>query len=501
MDQPLKPLSKAIALIAAGGLLSTGQVLAQSSPVLEEVMVTATKRQESVQDIPISVGVVTGEMMETFSIGDITDIQNFVPGLQVQETFGGTAIRVRGLGSGITNLAFDSSVPIYIDDVYSGRSNTALSAMLDPGRVEVARGPQGALFGKSTTAGAISITSARPTEEFEAQVKLGAEVEIGGYTASGYVSGPLGDNIRARAALLVNDLDGWTENRATGQDDGSEETVAGRLSLEFDSGENTTWYAKFEAGTKDGEGRNSQPVSGTVFPPVGPFLGFIANQNAEIAAGTLEFDADDVRGVATGFPREDFSEYEWNNITLSMESEVAGHGIKVIANHNEYENTYFLDVDGYAAQVLNTYISDDYESDSLEVRFLSPTDQTFEYIGGIWYQTTTVETQQFSPFGTAAPIPVKGNALPYPTGAIRQYDRDADAYSIYGQLTINMSDNFRAILDLRYTDEDQDSNASTRNVAWQTLDNWETPTRDLTRTAGEYAFTQNRSDDSFDPSL
>ncbi|MFK7733243.1 MAG: TonB-dependent receptor, partial [Pseudomonadales bacterium] len=114
---------------------------------------------------------------------------------------------------------------------------------------------------------------------------------------------------------------------------------------------------------------------------------------------------------------------------------------------------------------------------------------------------TTVETQQFSPFGTAAPIPVKGNALPYPTGAIRQHDRDADAYSIYGQLTINMSDSFRAILDLRYTDEDQDSNASTRNVAWQTLDNWETPTRDLTRTAGEYAFTQNRSDDSFDPSL
>ena len=119
----------------------------ESTPVLEEIVVTATKRATNLQDVPISVGVVTGEMIDTFDIRDMSDVQNFVPGLQVQQTFGSWAVRVRGLGSGITNLAFDSSVPIYIDDVYCGRGKCMESAFMDVERLEVARGPQGALFG------------------------------------------------------------------------------------------------------------------------------------------------------------------------------------------------------------------------------------------------------------------------------------------------------------------------------------------------------------------
>ena len=94
---------------------------ANAAEVLEEVVVTATKRATNLQDVPISVGVVPGEFMETFDIKDMSDVQNFIPGLQVQQTFGSWAVRIRGLGSGITNLAFDSSVPVYVDDVYCGR--------------------------------------------------------------------------------------------------------------------------------------------------------------------------------------------------------------------------------------------------------------------------------------------------------------------------------------------------------------------------------------------
>ena len=86
---------------------------AQSERVIEEITVTATKREQSVQDVPVSIGVVTGELIQAFDIRDMSDLQNFVPGLQVQQTFGTWAVRVRGLGSGITNLAFDSSVPVY----------------------------------------------------------------------------------------------------------------------------------------------------------------------------------------------------------------------------------------------------------------------------------------------------------------------------------------------------------------------------------------------------
>ena len=209
---------------------------ARAAEVLEEVVVTATKRASSLQDVPISVGVIDGELIDTFDIKDMSDAQNYVPGLQVQQTFGSWAVRIRGLGSGITNLAFDSSVPIYVDDIYCGRGKCMESAFLDMERLEVARGPQGALFGKSTIAGAISAISARPTDEFAARIKVGSELEYGGYTATGYLSGPLGDSLRMRLAAKSSDLDGYTKNIALGKDDGDQEVEAARLGLEWDLG-------------------------------------------------------------------------------------------------------------------------------------------------------------------------------------------------------------------------------------------------------------------------
>jgi iron complex outermembrane receptor protein len=141
----LRRRATALTVIAGWSLALAGEpVMAAdgSSRVLEEIVVTATKRESSLQDVPISVGVVTGEFMNTFNIQDMSDVQNYVPGLQVQQTFGSWAVRIRGLGSGITNLAFDSSVPIYIDDVYCGRGKCMEGAFLDMERLEVARGPR-----------------------------------------------------------------------------------------------------------------------------------------------------------------------------------------------------------------------------------------------------------------------------------------------------------------------------------------------------------------------
>ena len=131
---------------------------------------------------PISV--VSGETIEKYQIVDLQVLQSYVPNLTVQRTFGNWAVRIRGLGSGVTNLAFDSSVSVFNDNIYCGRSRCLETAYMDPGRVEVARGPQGALYGKSTIAGALSVYSARPTDTFE-----------------GYVRGRL----RARERRLVRD--------------------------------------------------------------------------------------------------------------------------------------------------------------------------------------------------------------------------------------------------------------------------------------------------------
>jgi len=494
---------KSIAVaVAAASCLCLGPNTA-SAAALEEVVVTATKRAESLQDVPISVGVLTNEFINTFDISDITDMQNFVPSLQVQETFGSTAVRVRGLGSGITNLAFDSSVPLYIDDVYSGRGNALLAASMDMDRFEVARGPQGALFGKSTIAGAISATTSRPTEEFEAQVRVGTELEYGGYKTSAYVSGPISDNLRGRVAVMKTDLDGWTRNLATKTDDGAEEQEAIRLSLEADLSDTTSLFLKLESGTKDIYGRNNQLVA----------PGAMSTQTTDPNA---EYRANAVRSVSTGLGKEDFTSMEWTIGTLSLETEIAGHSVKAIASQWDYQNIHFLDVDGHPEDILTTFLDDDYESTSFELRVLSPSDQVVEYIFGYWYQDSSLKTQQWSKFAprfwagaTGVPLAVGVNVPPlalaftYGSGGDRQFSREAEAFSIYGQATLNLSDRIRAIIDLRYTEEEQDGVGFSNNLLFDQpnpMDYRVVPRS----TAGHnqvYLFSQKRTDDSLDPSI
>jgi iron complex outermembrane receptor protein len=482
-------------LLAVACSLSGGVAVAQDDTrVLEEIVVTATKRATSLQDVPISVGVVTGDFIDTFDIKDMSDIQNFVPGLQVQQTFGSWAVRIRGLGSGITNLAFDSSVPIYIDDVYCGRGKCMESAFLDMERLEVARGPQGALFGKSTIAGAINAVSARPTDEFEAQFKVGAELEYGGFSSTGYVSGALSDTVRARLAVRFDDLDGYTDNIYLRREDGDKETKAARLGLEFDASDSTSFYLKLEAGESQTDGRNNQLVR------PGAMSASTTDPNAE-------YRSDDRRSVSTGVEKEDFYDYEWSSLTLTMDTEFADHTLKGVLGYWEYENDWFLDVDGHPEAILNTALEDEYEQTTAEIRILSPTNQTIEYIAGVWYQDSELKTRQYSPFyplfwQAVLPPFLQGAILPVASGMDRNFARESEAYSVYGQLTWNISDRVRAILDVRYTDEEQEG----VGASWPILFTGGTfnPERVARSTFGhdtEYLFYQDRSDDSIDPSL
>lgn len=478
----------------AAAVLPAGVQAESSGPVLEEIVVTATKRASSLEDVPISVGVVTGDFINTFDVRDMSDVQNFVPGLQVQQTFGSWAVRIRGLGSGITNLAFDSSVPVYIDDVYCGRGKCMESAFLDMERLEVARGPQGALFGKSTIAGAINAISARPTEEFEAELKIGGELEYGGVSTSGFISGALTDTLRARLAFRADRLDGYTDNIALNREDGDNETNAVRLGLEFDAGDLTTFYVKLEAGESLTDGRNNQLVRPGAM-------------TASTTDPNQEYRSDDRRSVSTGAEKEDFYDYEWQSLTINMDTSLGEHDLKAVVGYWEYDNEWFLDVDGHPEAILNTFLADEYDQTTAELRLLSPLGQTFEYIVGAWYQDSDLTTRQNSPFyplfwQAVLPPFLHGLILPDATGMDRNFARESEAYSVYGQLTWNMTDRLRAIVDVRYTDEQQEG----VGTSWPLLFTGSTfaPDRVSQSSFGhnrEYLFFQDRDDDSFDPSI
>ncbi|WP_372865200.1 TonB-dependent receptor plug domain-containing protein, partial [Spongiibacter sp.] len=153
---PLLPLS----------LLSS---FAQAAPMLEEVVVTAQLREQSLQDVPVSVSAIGGEKMMEAGLSKIEDLQAYVPNFTMSESGIGTDIYIRGIGSG-ENQGFEQSVGMYVDGIAYGRAQLARAPFLDLSRVEVLRGPQNILLGKNSIAGAISIQTANPTEDAEGNV-------------------------------------------------------------------------------------------------------------------------------------------------------------------------------------------------------------------------------------------------------------------------------------------------------------------------------------------
>jgi len=137
--------------------------------MLEEVVVTARKREESLQDIPVAATVFGAQALETRGVSDVADITHSVPNLSYQDRAGGhqTSIGIRGISSNVRNIGLEDSVGIYVDGVYIGRPMFYNIDLADVAQIEVLRGPQGTLFGKNTIAGALNITTKGVSEEFE----------------------------------------------------------------------------------------------------------------------------------------------------------------------------------------------------------------------------------------------------------------------------------------------------------------------------------------------
>ena len=184
-----------------------------------EIVVTATKREQSLQDVPISVSVTGEDTVDKAQIRDLVDLQSVVPSLKVSQSNAAaqTNFIIRGFGNGNGNFGIESSVGVFIDGVYRSRSFSALDDLPEIERIEVLRGPQSTLFGKNVSAGAISIITKRP------QFILGGQFEgsVGNYDArqlKGTITGPIADTVAVRLSGSVNKRDGYFENLTTGTD-------------------------------------------------------------------------------------------------------------------------------------------------------------------------------------------------------------------------------------------------------------------------------------------
>ncbi len=198
----------------------------------DAIIVTATKREQTLQDVPVAVSVTSADAIERAQVRDLKDLQTLVPSLRVSQlqSSASTDFIIRGFGNGSNNVGIEGSVGVFIDGVYRSRSGAAISDLPNLQRVEVLRGPQSTLFGKNASAGVISIVTAKPQYEFGGS----AEISYGNFDAiiaKADVTGPISDNIAFSLAAGINKRDGYGTNLTNGSKTSERNRWYGRAQL------------------------------------------------------------------------------------------------------------------------------------------------------------------------------------------------------------------------------------------------------------------------------
>jgi iron complex outermembrane receptor protein len=267
----LSPLALAVAVaLPTSALMSTSTLAQESVPqrsasrLLEEVVVTARKREEGAQEVPLSVTAFNSDQISALKVRDLNDLTVGIPNVSLEDigTSRGTAnFSIRGLGVNSSIPSIDPTVGVFNNGVYIGTNAGVIFDTFDVESLEVLRGPQGTLFGRNVTGGAVLLNTKKPGDELEATIRTSVETgDIGGesYIVQGAVGGPITDNFGARVVVHYNDDDGQLENDFNGDDVLAVEQTMVRTTLTWTPGDRTDLSFIYEYTDIDGDGPQAQ---------------------------------------------------------------------------------------------------------------------------------------------------------------------------------------------------------------------------------------------------
>lgn len=492
------PLVAAIALATATSV--------SQAQMLEEVIVTAQKRAESLQDVPISVSAMQGAKLQEAGIANMAAMADHVPNLHIANAAVNTNIYMRGVGSG-NNQGFEQSVGMYIDGVYMGRGRQYRNAFMDLERVEVLRGPQGTLFGRNTVAGAINITSASPDvgEAFQGEIAVAVE-DNDGLITEGYISGSPTDNFALRFGFKYRETDGYVENLFTGDDEPEIEETSYRITAVWQPTDNLDINFKYSNSDEQRVGAPSATwlylnadQRDALFPNRSAFASVayaITDINFPGLAATAGDDFSTFKDNGYGndpttlgigrYPDGDDAEVE--NYALNVDYQVGDYTLTSVTGFSEYTVQSGSDVDWLPLRFIARDDDQDYEQFSQEIRLTSPGGEFFDFVVGAYYDESELVTDRLVPIdGSFGDLfgDIPGNAVspllpPIPLRDIgvtslfklvsnplfayeaqqaaraHLYELDSTSWAVFGQGTINLSDSVRVTLGLRYTREAKD---------------------------------------------
>ena len=432
--------------------------LAQTN-ALEEVVVTATKRAQSLQDVPMAVNAFNADTIETAGINDAGDLAILTPALNINVNTNPFAARmvIRGVGTAQTDPALEPSVGLFIDGIYLGRTGLGMSDLTDIERIEVLQGPQGTLYGKNTNAGAISVITKKPSfEKSEGYI----EASVGNYsmnklTAS--ISGPLTQNLAYRLSGNINQRDGYYDNSA-GVDfnDADDWNIQGKL--QWEPTESLSILLSGSRVERDTTCCGADAVQDE-------------SVNNELVAQGLSPDSNDPYDYNVQSNADNRFAMESDLLSMTIDYDTGWGAIKSITAWNDYSYRVDQDPDRSELDIL-TLSNDKYSGDSFsqELRFTASPSDNVDYMLGVFYLEQNTKRGGDEPFvfigddiitiGSQQdlPFPLPFNFLVQPGDSLTvDMDQDAETIAFFGQGTWHIGDQWHITGGLRWSDEEKKS--------------------------------------------
>jgi iron complex outermembrane receptor protein len=435
----VKTLSVAIAASLAVNISAQ-----DAKPVFEEVLVTAEKRSESLQDLSQAITVLTGQDLDTRQVTSFVDLSAIAPGVNIAKNEGfKTVITIRGVGNEANqNAIANPSVSYHLDGIYVASPFALQTDFLDLERIEVLRGPQGTLFGQNSTGGAINVITQAPTTD---GVFGSADLTVGDYNlikARGAINIPVSETVSMRASLISNTRDGFTDNLTLGQDLDDANSLSARVRVLYEPSDN--FRANFTAQYFD-EDRNGAAQKGLLDPTPG------ARKLRQNSIAEYELRSQLYSAVL-----------EWDFETFSVKSLTSYQDDDILIRRDNDRND--LDFLPPFAQLPSSYDPETNKQPTItqEVNLVSsdPLFGKLDWLAGVFYLDTEVEISilerlDFGFDGTFDPFTVDTiYAYGGDVGFISDSKPERDSTSLYAQGTWNYSDTWRSVFGLRYTEDE-----------------------------------------------
>jgi iron complex outermembrane receptor protein len=391
---------------------------------LQEIIVTAEKRAESIQNVPAAISALDAQQIWTRGIQDVQDLQFQTPDFQAGNTVGVTQIAIRGVGMNLTDVTTQPGVAVYVDGIYQARTAATGLDQIDLQRIEVLRGAQGTLYGRNATGGAVNFITASPSNQFEAQVLAGYE-NFDEYHVQGLLNAPINDKLRVRLVFDENDQqDGFVKNVIPGNPDvADQKTFVARLKIAADLSDSATLDVAVDG--SHGSGARDYLVSEQVAGSVGyGSLQTSANRSSSSDLNTWSASAT----------------FNWNLGAVKFKS-LTGYA------SYQYDNAY--DGDGTNLDIFA--ITDQYSSKTFTQEFnLSGASGGFDWLFGLFYMHDNLDlAEQFlfpSGFATLPPNAFLAiSATPYET----------TSYAAFVDGTYHLTDHLKLLAGARYSKESQ----------------------------------------------